>query len=42
MPFEVNKNTQMIDPWPHYVKNRKLNLDGHRASIAMRVTRRTR
>jgi hypothetical protein len=33
---QVNKNIQMIDPWPHYVKNRKLNLDGHRASIAMR------
>jgi hypothetical protein len=33
---QVNKDIQMIDPWPHYVKNRKLNLDGHRASIAMR------
>ena len=33
---QVNKVTQMITPWPHYVKNRKLNLDGHRASIAMR------
>ena len=26
----------MIDPWPPYVKNRKIDLDGHRASIAMR------
>ena len=26
----------MIDPWPPYVHNRKINLDGHRASIAMR------
>ena len=34
--IQVNKDIQMIDPWPHYVKNRKLNLDGHRASIAMR------
>ncbi len=33
---QVNKDIQMIDPWPHYVKNRKLDLDGHRASIAMR------
>jgi hypothetical protein len=33
---QVNKNIQMINPWPHYVKNRKIDLDGHRASIAMR------
>ncbi len=33
---QVNKASQMIDPWPPYVKNRTLNLDGHRASIAMR------
>ena len=32
---EVNKNTQMITAWPHYVKNRTLNLDGHRGSLAM-------
>jgi hypothetical protein len=31
----VNKATQTIDPWPPYVKNRKLNLDGKRAGIAM-------
>jgi hypothetical protein len=31
----VNKATQTITPWPHYVKNRTLNLDGHRGSLAM-------
>ncbi len=33
--IEVNKATQRITPWPHYVKNRTLNLDGHRGSLAM-------
>ncbi len=32
---EVNKANQTIDPWPPYVKNRRLNLDGKRAGIAM-------
>jgi hypothetical protein len=32
---EVNKNSQRITVWPHYVKNRTLNLDGHRGSLAM-------
>jgi hypothetical protein len=32
---QVNKNTQMITAWPHNVKNRTLNLDGHRGSLAM-------
>jgi hypothetical protein len=33
---QVNKNVQMITPWPRYVKNRNLTFDGNRASIAMR------
>ncbi len=33
---QVNKDIQMIDPWPPYVKNRTINLNGDRASIAMR------
>ncbi len=33
---QVNKDIQMIDPWPHYAKNRKIDMDGHRASLAMR------
>ncbi len=33
---QVNKDIQMIDPWPPYVKNRKIDMDGRRASIAMR------
>ncbi len=33
---EVNKATQTIDPWPKYVKNRKLVMDGHRAAMAMK------
>lgn len=33
--IDVNKATQTIDPWPPYVKNRKLNLDGPRAGLAM-------
>lgn len=32
---QVNKNQQMLDPWPAYARNRNLNLDGHRASIAV-------
>ena len=31
----VNKATQTIDPWPPYVKNRKLDLAGPRAGLAM-------
>ena len=34
--IDVNKATQTIDPWPPYVKNRKLNMDGQRAGLAMR------
>ncbi len=34
--IEVNKVTQTIDPWPPYVKNRRLSLDGVRAGLAMR------
>ena len=33
---QVNKDIQMITPWPPYVNNRNLDLDGHRASLAMR------
>ncbi len=33
---QVNVATQTIDPWPRYVKNRKLIYDGRRAGIAMR------
>ena len=33
--IDVNKATQTIDPWPPYVKNRKLNMDGQRAGLAM-------
>jgi hypothetical protein len=33
--IEVNKATQRITAWPHNVKNRTLNLDGHRGSLAM-------
>ncbi|MGO9172160.1 MAG: hypothetical protein ACLP7P_09365 [Rhodomicrobium sp.] len=32
---EVNKATQTIDPWPPYVKNRHLTLDGKRAGLAI-------
>jgi hypothetical protein len=31
----VNQATQTIDPWPPYVKNRKLTLSGDRAHLAM-------
>ncbi|MGO9486946.1 MAG: hypothetical protein ACLPX9_20645 [Rhodomicrobium sp.] len=33
--IDVNKATQTIDPWPPYVKNRKLNMSGQRAGLAM-------
>ncbi len=33
--IEANKAIQTIDPWPPYVKNRKLDLDGPRANLAM-------
>jgi hypothetical protein len=32
--IDVNKATQTIDPWPPYVKNRKLDLNGQRAGLA--------
>jgi hypothetical protein len=32
---QVNKDIQMITPWPPYVSNRNLELDGRRASLAM-------
>jgi hypothetical protein len=33
--IDANKATQTIDPWPPYVKNRKLDLAGPRAGLAM-------
>ncbi len=33
--IDLNKATQTIDPWPPYVKNRRLTLDGSRAGLAM-------
>jgi len=33
--IEANKAIQTIDPWPPYVKNRKLDLNGPRAGLAM-------
>ena len=31
----VNNATQTIDPWPPYVRDRRLTLDGMRAGLAM-------
>jgi hypothetical protein len=32
---EVNKATQTIDPWPPYVRNRHLSMNGKRAGLAV-------
>ena len=32
---DVNKATQTITPWPKYVRNRKFNLNGERAALAI-------
>jgi hypothetical protein len=32
----VNKAVQTIDPWPEESKNRKLNVDGKRAEVAIK------